>query len=97
MNFIIDNLYTFFLPLLILILAITTYQFRIHSKDKKSNQKKLAMVYNEIEIEKTLSISYKENDTIIQSLEKKTQSKFLKIKVDLINIDFTHQEICDLI
>lgn len=55
------------------------------------------MVYNELEIEQKLSNSYKNNDTIIQSFKNKTQSKFLKIKVDLINIDFTYKEICRFI
>mgnify|MGYP000209296818 CR=1 FL=1 len=97
MNFIINHLYTIYLPLLIILLAIITYNFRTHSKTKKLSQKKLAMVYNELEIEQKLSNSYKNNDTIIQSFKNKTQSKFLKIKVDLINIDFTYKEICRFI
>ena len=83
--------------MLIILLAIITYNFRTHSKTKKLSQKKLAMVYNELEIEQKLSNSYKNNDTIIQSFKNKTQSKFLKIKVDLINIDFTYKEICRFI
>ena len=97
MNFIIDYLYTIFLPLLVFSLAIITYNFRTYSKTKKLSQKKLAMVYNELETEQKLSKTYKNNGTIIQSLKGKTQAKFLKIKIDLINIDFTYQEICKFI
>lgn len=93
MNFITENLYTIILPLLILTLVALTYNVFILTKQKKASQKKLAVVYSSLESEKKLSESYKNNNSIIKSLEDKTQSKFLKIKVDLLNIDFTFQEI----
>ena len=97
MNFIIDYLYTIFLPLLILFFSIVTYNFYAQSKIKRIRKKELALVYNELETEKALYRKYKNNDTITQSLEDKTQSKLLKIRIDLLNIDFTYQEICKFI
>lgn len=97
MSFIIEHFYTIILPLLVFVLAITSYNFRTYSKCKKLNEQKLALVYNELESEEKISNSYKNNDAIIQSFKDNTQIKFLKIKVDLVTIDFTYQEICKFI
>lgn len=83
--------------MLIFALISISYFFLTQKKTREKSQQKLAMIYDELEIEKTLSKNYNNNNSIIQSLEDKTASKFLNIKVDLINIDFTYKEICNFI
>ncbi|MGJ8743011.1 hypothetical protein [Polaribacter sp.] len=60
---------------------------------KETTQHKLSVIYNELEIEKKNSVQLKSVQKKVKRLEQKTFQKLVKIKVDILNIDFTLGEI----
>ena len=64
---------------------------------KKTTNKKLDKIRYEIEKEKFLSIETEDYATEILTLESKLNFKFLNLKLDLIDINFTLKEICNFI
>lgn len=81
----------YFLTFLLLIFSIWT--FLEVKKYQNIVSKKTAFI--EIEIEKERKYEAKlisESETIV-TLEKHTQQQFLKIKIAIVNLDFTLQEI----
>lgn len=64
-----------------------------YKKMKETTQHKLSVIYNELEIEKKNSVQLKSVQKKVKRLEQKTFQKLVKIKVDILNIDFTLGEI----
>lgn len=64
---------------------------------KKNTNKKLEKIKNEIEKEEFLSINYDNYAKELLQLESKINFKFLNLKLDLIDINFTLKEICSFI
>lgn len=64
-------------------------------KKLKSNNK-LNLIYKELIIEKEIAKKNKILSREIQRIESTRQEMFTKIKLELINLNFTYQEICTL-
>lgn len=64
-------------------------------KKLKSNNK-LNLIYKELIIEKEIAKKNKILSREMQKIESTRQEMFTKIKLELINLNFTYQEICTL-
>ncbi|MEE9407314.1 MAG: hypothetical protein V3V28_04470 [Polaribacter sp.] len=60
---------------------------------KEIENEKLSIIYNELESEKEISLQLKTIPQEIKLIERSTQQKLQKIKVDVLNIDFSFREI----
>ena len=93
MSFVLNNLFTIYIPLLIFALILIFFLRKKHIKFNNLSHQKLAVVYNEIKKEKLISQEFNTVNFTIKSLDNNTQSKLLKIKVDVLTIDFAIREI----
>ena len=57
--------------------------------------KKLTIIYKELQSEKKLSVELKTIPKEIKLIEKETQQKLQKIKTDVLNIDFSFRKLCE--
>lgn len=83
----------FFFSLLLVIAAIIiyfTYSFKVL---KVVENKKLNLIYSKIEAEKKIAKEFKNSDNDVVVFNNKTQIKLQKIKVGILNIDFTLREL----
>ena len=82
--------------LLLLFIFLSGLIFLFYSsfeKLKKSESKKLNAIYTELELEKTISRKLKIVPSKVEKIENETRKRFMKIRVDILNIDFTISEI----
>lgn len=83
----------FFFSLLLVIAAIIiyfTYSFKVL---KVVENKRLNLIYSKIESEKKIAKEFKNSDNDVVVFNNKTQIKLQKIKVGILNIDFTLREL----
>jgi len=81
----------YFLTFLLLIFSIWTF-FEV-KKHQDITSKKIAFIEIEIEKERNYESKLMSESEKIVDLEKNTQQQFLKIKIAILNLDFTLQEI----
>lgn len=65
-------------------------------KYKLKEKSRLNKIYEDLKLEKEIAKKNKILSLKISKLEKISQEKLTKIKVELISLNFTYQEICNL-
>ena len=93
MFFLLDNIT--FVPIVILstILLLVLWLYISYQKLKKKQITDLQFLYLELEAEKVLSKKLQKNPYIIEKKDKALHKKLLKIRTDILNLDFTFTEI----
>ncbi len=88
-----ENLHIIFWFLLLLKVVLIIYFVINHQKLKAVETNRLNLLYAEYKAEKNKAIKLKKTPKQIQLLKKNTHQKILKIKIDVVNIRFTLNEI----
>lgn len=84
------------LSLLAFALFLATYLFLNYKTFKKKETQKLAMIFDAIAKEKEITATHKKTSKTIKQLQTVTQTKLLTIKLKIVNLDFTLEEIFNL-
>lgn len=97
MNLIFSHNILFSSSILFILFVIISINFILMSSIKKESERKLEEINFEIEKESFSSIKAEDLSKNAIRLEKKLDYKLLRIKLEILNIDFTLKEICKFI
>jgi len=82
-----------FLLIFLTLISLITYFLLSFKRLKMQESKRLQTVFSEIEVEKKTRLSLQNTSIQIDKLEQQTKTSFLKIRVEIFNIDFSYREI----
>lgn len=93
MSLLSENINKILIILVPITLMMVLWFYKNYQLLKVEETKKLQLLCLELASEKNIFIALQNSSEEINTIENKTQHKLLKIKVDLLNIDFTLKEI----
>ena len=88
-----ENIKEILIILVPISLILVYWYYHVYQNFKKKETKKLQLLNLEFASEKELFKALQNSSKKLKKLESKTQYKLLKIKVDILNIDFSLKEI----
>ena len=89
----ISEYISIFLLIFLTLISLITYFLLSFKRLKMQESKRLQTVFSEIEVEKKTRLSLQNTSIQIDKLEQQTKTSFLKIRVEIFNIDFSYREI----
>jgi hypothetical protein len=91
--YLINNPLNVFYASLIFSSALVLFFYLSFVKLRSQETQKIATIQTELEQERKICKALKTTPSEVSQIEEETQRKLLKIRVDILNIDFTIQEI----